>query len=95
MRTWVRSYGQQKCGYCNRASRRGDPMQIVTPHPERGWTAKWLRCASCAEGSPPADLPTLEEKSAITPTMLTRFTASSLPLDFKSAAAGREPGEDG
>lgn len=70
-------------------------MQIVTAHPSRNWTTKLLRCAACAEGSPPADLPTLEERSAITPTMLTRFTDSSLPLDFKSAAAGREPGEDG
>lgn len=93
MRTWQRSPVEAICGGpCKGTTIRvGDPVQMVELV---GVARKLVRCRNCADGQPPSDLPTLQAQTAIQSTMLTRFTAGSLPLDWKRAAAGREVGSD-
>jgi hypothetical protein len=76
---------------------RGDPMLIVRLN---GVKRAHFRCAACAKasgyGEPPADLPPLQERSAVVPMLkIGHVGAGALPLDWKARSSGeREPGED-
>jgi hypothetical protein len=70
---------------------------LVLHSPEHGW--KKYRCRECA-GEPTPELPELELRTTDlgTPAPRTRAfvkVGALVPLDYKMAAAGREPGEDG
>lgn len=95
MRTWKRSAVDTLCGNCHKPLRLGDPMQVIT-YPERQISVQKVRCGVCADGPVPPDLPAaiVHGNTPIMPRMPVRFGRESLPLDFKMAAAGREPGED-
>ncbi len=97
-RTWSScAVDDTLCGSCHNVIRFGAPIQTITPHPDRRSTAKFVRCRLCADGEPPDDLkPAVVNAGApILPTPLLRTGPGTLPLDFKSSAAGREPGSDG
>lgn len=95
MRTWARHSTRRACGRCGRVFNEGEARQIVTPDASRSVTQQIVRCQKCAEGEPPADLPALASRQiAIEPSPMVRVAAMKAPVDFKQAAAGREPGED-
>lgn len=86
-RTWTRAVGPTLCGNCPRQIEPNEPMQ----HISTGLVKRRLvRCKHCAEGRPPADLPEVSERSAITPTLLTRTGPDCLPLDYRAKAAGND-----
>ena len=93
MRTWRRAAYAELCnGPCGRRIERGEPvldLHVV------GLKRVPRRCQHCAGESVPTELPPLVERVPIVPQALTRFTPNMLPIDFKTAAAGREPGEEG
>lgn len=98
MRTWTRADRDRLCGNCHKPILCGQPLQEIASAPERRVKTVKLRCVNCADGQPPPDLPVAIEKSIpipVTSTFPTRVGMVLLPLDYKLAAAGREPGEDG
>jgi hypothetical protein len=95
VRTWTRAIGDTICGgHAQHEIRLGDPMQVIAlPDVKR----VGVRCCLCADGEPPPDLPARVETSIpIQATSLVhgRVGNIALPMDFKMAAAGREPGCD-
>lgn len=91
MRRWVRATVRYlRCGYCRAPIAVGDPMQLIelvqVVQPKR-------RCAKCAEGKVPADLPALDtstRKSYARQKTVSHSGAPALPLDGKAAAAGSD-----
>jgi hypothetical protein len=78
-------------GPCHRRIRFGDPMLSIQ---FRGLT--FVRCRHCADEPVPDHLPppVANRSAPIVPHLKQRGAQPGLPLDFKLAAAGREPGED-
>jgi len=94
MRTWTRVTLHEWCGLCHSEMLRGAPILRITIATMK---RSLFRCVNC-EGPAPSDLPPLIEPLPIptTPLVHIRTDRDSLPLDFKSAAAGeREPGMEG
>lgn len=97
MRTWTRNpIPDGLCGGpCGGAMRKGAPMlEIRVPNSTRTKDLVLRRCEHCADEPVPADLPPLAERVPFVPMAHIPTTPESLPFDFKSAQAGREPGED-
>ena len=94
MRIWVRATKATRCGRCPVVIPLGAPMQRV-PLPQV--KTPLVRCAACAEGEAPPDLPErMERREPEAPVTLTRFSRAALPKDFKMRQSGeREPGEEG
>lgn len=97
MITWTRATWNHLCGACGRQIQPGHAMQIVTV---AGVGKPFRRCVLCAEGVPPPDLPEFVAPAPRTKRMepigrVASRTVQALPFDYKQAAAGREPGEDG
>lgn len=90
MRTWVRRPMQVKCGRCGELVPKNSPILLIDPTPERAVKHRFIRCALCAGEPVPADVPTMEPVRLKVPVRL----GVVVPFDFKSAAAGRDPGED-
>lgn len=98
MRTWTRASQKETIcgGPCITPMRQGDPMFEIAIASRAGGKAITLRrCARCAGEAVPDNLPPLAERTPIVPTAHLRTDADALPFDYKLAAAGREPGEDG
>lgn len=91
MTKWTRTPTDRLCGGCAGTIRKGHPL-LVIELPRLSHTK--VRGECCAGAAPP-DLPSLVEQAALVPQTMTRFCPDMLPLDFKMAAAGREPGEEG
>jgi hypothetical protein len=93
--SWIRAVLNRKCGRCGLVIEKGAPMQIVELHRV---ARTLIRCAACANEPVPA-LPALPERVIgavpMKPLTMHRFDVDRLPVDFKMAQAGREPGEDG
>lgn len=80
MRTWKRAEYQRRCGHCGGAIYREQPyLELTSEH----WTTPKRRCRDCAGEPVPKDLPPLPIATPRQPLPLTRFSADSLPLDFK------------
>jgi hypothetical protein len=92
VRTWHRAHGRGRCGGCRKEIPAGEPYVVVATSPMHGQHT-FKRCRQCAGVPMPAHVP-LPEVVAFKPMALTRFSDGSLPLDFKMASAGREPGSD-
>lgn len=92
-RTWSRATMVEHCGLCGHEIARGEPLLLL----KLAVLKRALkRCKVCVGPAPPDLAPLIER----TPLMVKPFahvlnTADALPLDFKRAAAGREPGEEG
>lgn len=93
-RTWSRAVVPVRCGLCNGTIARGDALILVKLPLLIKRTL--YRCKGCVGPAPP-DLPPLIERElpGYKPFVHITTDAHALPLDFKSAAAGREPGEEG
>lgn len=89
MREWQRLRLARLCGRCGRLCAVGDPVLIIA-------AARWrkVRCATCA-GEPPPELPALCERVEESRPMVPIRRLAGLSLDWKRAAAQREPGEEG
>lgn len=98
MRTWTRAIDVTLCGGpCGHRIQTGDPMLEIRLD-ILSKSRRLLRCVRCAGEPVPVDLPPLFSKTIQpTPTALVHIAtgANALPLDWKSAGAGREPGQEG
>lgn len=95
MRTWARHSERNRCGNCRREFAAGEPRQVIAPDASRAIKRQLVRCQQCADGEPPVDLPSLVVRPvAIDPSPMVRASKVAMPFDFKTAAAGREPGSD-
>lgn len=96
MRQWTRARLRTACGQCAALIGVGDPIQQITID---GVRFVRTRCAACASGPVPPDLPALVELKKTEPLQVMR-RFGLLPLDerdWKVAQAGdneRQPGED-
>lgn len=80
MRTWRRVEHATICGlHPEHELRRGDAVQIIEIE---GVTRKLQRCALCADGLPPPDLPELVSHQTTKPMVPLK---RALPRDFKIA----------
>lgn len=92
-RTWSRATAVERCGLCGHEIAHGEPLLLL----KLAVLKRALkRCKVCVGPAPP-DLPPLIERTPVhaKPFVHLLNTVDALPLDFKSAAAGREPGEEG
>lgn len=93
-RTWTRATLVEHCGLCGHEIPSGEPVLLLKlPLLKRALK----RCKGCVGPAPP-DLPAVierRERPTFKPFVHIATGTDALPLDFKSAAAGREPGEDG
>lgn len=92
-RTWGRAVMVLRCGLCGASIPKGDPLvRVRVPVLKRAL----YRCKACV-GPAPSNLPALVERELgpFKPFVHILTGADALPLDFKAAAAGREPGEEG
>lgn len=91
MRTWGRVPRDLVCGHDHTHHlHRGDPLLTITGP---GWVK--LRCRLCAGEPVPKDLPPLvDPQVALKPMVPIRTGLDALPFDFKTRAAGRDPGDD-
>jgi hypothetical protein len=62
MRTWTRLPYEKLCGQCSRPIYREQPLQVITM---TGVERRLYRCAECADGPVPTDLPLVETTPAI------------------------------
>ena len=93
-RAWSRSYGSERCGRCGHVLERGEPVLIVSPHPDRLCRARFRRCQSCVGDAPP-DLPAIESQTRIETTstfarLAAIAAAAPMPRDFKLLQGGRD-----
>lgn len=98
MTHWTRIVVRRYCGACAELQLPGAAMLVIELVSAAGRRLEKLRCQACA-GPAPADLP----PATITPVPPRKvleardrfvFKGSTHPLDFKTAAGGREPGSD-
>lgn len=88
MRTWRRLVASTlRCGLCGKEIKVGDPYMERSKLTE---TTSWrqLRCQACAGEPVPADLPPLAPRVEHKPIVPVRFSADSLPLDWKQQQSG-------
>jgi hypothetical protein len=89
----MRAALEQRCGCCRASIAQGAPMLLIMLTAASGFRRP--RCPACAGEPVTADLPALVSPQVeITPMVHVASGAGTLPLDWKQAAAGREPGED-
>jgi len=111
VKTWARADRLRICGSCGGRIEKGEAMLVLDLPPQVAVHAplrnaeghapkRRLRCSGCAstkfETMPPKDLPPLQVPAAIAPRgQLSFASVGSMARDWKAAAAGREPGEEG
>lgn len=94
MNRWITSDRDRLCGSCGRHIRTGEPIRLLYLP---GIDAPKTRCKriECAGEPVPADVPPLAAPVDIPAMVRLGSVKGGLPFDFKAAAAGREPGEEG
>lgn len=101
MTRWDRATHPRLCGRCGKEVHRGAPVFFIgisgtygQPEGQATKSVLKMRCAACAGEPVPDDLAPLDESPAPTRFVKLPSGPGALPFDFKSAAAGREPGGD-
>ena len=92
MKAWERARLERRCGFCGRVIAIGQPLlaQWIAGH---SW--RKIRCAECAGEPVPENLPLLDARPSMPMTPIGSLTpVGRIARDWKTAAVGREPGED-
>lgn len=88
MRTWARATHDRRCGGCGGHIRIGAPFIEITIE---GIRAAMRRCATCAGGPVPPDLPARIVERAPAPAE----TFSRIVAIWRERGGTREPGQEG
>ena len=96
MTHWTRLETRRYCGACAELLPAGTAVLVLELVSGAGRRLEKIRCQACAGPAPP-DLPAAPVLIGPAPARTFErfvFKGSTRPLDFKTAAGGREPGSD-